>query len=186
MCIGVLPLDTPSTQSTHRGQTGGSYSRNLNHLWATGAIVLLWDTPVVEWYYPGLTEGATHLVVNAASAPEVLDKANADPEALEALRVGAQKVDDEHVCAFCLEDYFRRVFNAIRERVSYHLVLDDPATILRLAESEGACDAFYEAVVVRRVEAEGVYHDVVRRGCNLCAALRAEVRGEVCRVEGVN
>ena len=184
MCISVL-FYTPLIYA-YRGQTGGSYSRNLNHLWATGAIVLLWDTPIVEWYYPGLTEGATHLVVNAASAAEVLDEANADPEALEALRVGAQKVDDEHVCAFCLEDYFRRVFNAIRERVSYHLVLDDPATILRLAESEGACDAFYEAVVVRRVEAEGVYHDVVRRGCNLCAALRAEVRGEVCRVEGVN
>ena len=96
------------------------------------------------------------------------------------------RVDDEHVCASCLADYLRRVFAAIRERVSYHLVLDDPSTILRLAESEGACDAFFEAVVVRRVEAEGVYHDVVRRGCNLCAALRAEVRGEVCRFEGVN
>ena len=45
---------------------------------------------------------------------------------------------------------------------------------------------FVVGLVVRRVEAEGVYHDVVRRGCNLCAALRAEVRGEVCRVEGVN
>ena len=121
-------------------------------------------------------------MVNAASAPEALDKANADPDALEALRVGAQKVDDEHVCASCLADYFRRVFNAIRERVSYHLVLDDPSSVLRLAESEGACDAFYEAVVVRRVESEGVYHDRVRRGCNLCAALR----GEACRVEGVN
>ena len=120
--------------------------------------------------------------INAASAPEALDKANADPDALEALRAGARQVDDEHVCASCLVDYFRRVFDAIRERVSYHLVLDDPATMLRLAESEGACDAFYEAVVVRRVEAEGVYHDRVRRGCNLCAALR----GEVCRVEGVN
>jgi len=87
-----------------------------------------------------------------------------------------------NVCAFCLADYFRRVFDAIRERVSYHLVLDDPSSVLRLAESSEACDAFYEAVVVRRVEAEGVYHDRVRRGCNLCAALR----GEACRVEGVN
>ena len=180
MCISVL-FYTPLIYA-YRGQTGGSYSRNLNHLWATGAIVLLWDTPIVEWYYPGLETGATHLVVNAASAPEALDKANADPDALEALRAGARQVDDEHVCASCLADYFRRVFDAIRERVSYHLVLDDPSTILRLAESEGACDAFYEAVVVRRVEAEGVYHDRVRRGCNLCAALR----GEVCRVEGVN
>ena len=94
MCISVL-FYTPLIYA-YRGQTGGSYSRNLNHLWATGAVVLLWDTPIVEWYYPGLTEGATHLVVNAASAPEVLDKANADPEALEVLRAGAQKVDDGH------------------------------------------------------------------------------------------
>ena len=59
------------------------------------------------------------------------------------------------------------MFDAIRERVSYHLVLDDPSTILRLAESSEACDAFFEAVVVRRVESEGVYHDVVRRGCGM-------------------
>ena len=26
------------------------YSRNLNHLWATGGVVLLWDEPIVEWY----------------------------------------------------------------------------------------------------------------------------------------
>ena len=37
-------------------------------------------------------------------------------------------------------------------KMSYHLVLDDPATMLRLAEGAGACDAFYEAVVVRRVD----------------------------------
>ena len=33
------------------GQTTGSYSRNLNHLWATGAVVLLWDASFVEWYF---------------------------------------------------------------------------------------------------------------------------------------
>ena len=26
------------------------YSRNLNHLWSTGSVVLLWDEPIVEWY----------------------------------------------------------------------------------------------------------------------------------------
>ena len=31
------------------GRTTGSYSRNLNHLWASRSVVLLWDTKVVEW-----------------------------------------------------------------------------------------------------------------------------------------
>jgi len=31
------------------GVQGGSYSRNLNHLWNTGAVVLLWNSPHVEW-----------------------------------------------------------------------------------------------------------------------------------------
>ena len=51
-----------------------------------------------------------------------------------------------------------------------------------LADASPEQTVLHAELVVRRVEAEGVYHDVVRRGCNLCAALR----GEVCRVEGVN
>ena len=31
------------------GSTTGSYSRNLNHLWALGAVVFLWEAPFVEW-----------------------------------------------------------------------------------------------------------------------------------------
>ena len=139
----------------------------------TGAVVLLWDTPIVEWYYPGFKTGASHLVVNGASAAAVVDGVNANTEAFAALRGGARAVDEEHVCASCLADYFRRVFVAVRDRVAYHRVLDDPAHLLGLVESAGACDAFYEVVVARRVEKDGgVHHDVVRRGCGLCAALR--------------
>ena len=32
------------------GATTGSYSKNLNHLWALGAVVMLWDAPFVEWH----------------------------------------------------------------------------------------------------------------------------------------
>ena len=35
------------------GRTAGSYSRNLNHLWAVGAVVLLWNADFVEWSAPG-------------------------------------------------------------------------------------------------------------------------------------
>lgn len=45
------------------GTMGGSYSRNLNWLWPMRGVVHLWDSPAVEWYYPGLKAGATHGVV---------------------------------------------------------------------------------------------------------------------------
>ena len=49
------------------GSVSGSYSRNLNHLWATGSIVVLWQHPYVEWYYPGLSSGRTHLDLSPSS-----------------------------------------------------------------------------------------------------------------------
>ena len=41
--------------------------RNLNHLWATRAVVLLWDSEIVEWYYPALEAGRTHLALNRST-----------------------------------------------------------------------------------------------------------------------
>ena len=50
------------------GSVSGSYSRNLNHLWLLGSAVALWDAPYVEWYYPALAEGVTHLALNRSTA----------------------------------------------------------------------------------------------------------------------
>ena len=36
------------------GSTTGSYSRNLNKLWACGSVVLYWAHSAYEHYYPGL------------------------------------------------------------------------------------------------------------------------------------
>ncbi|KAH8057643.1 hypothetical protein JL722_6731 [Aureococcus anophagefferens] len=57
------------------GSVSGSYSRNLNHLWLLGSAVALWDAPYVEWYYPALTAGVTHLAVDAGTARAALDAA---------------------------------------------------------------------------------------------------------------
>ena len=32
------------------GAASGSYSKNLNHLWRTGSVVMQWVHPFVEWY----------------------------------------------------------------------------------------------------------------------------------------
>ena len=68
--------------------------------------------------------------MNGAIASAVVDGVNANTEAFAALRGGARAVDEEHVCASCLADYFRRVFVAVRDRVAYNRVLDDPARLL--------------------------------------------------------
>ena len=36
------------------GAASGSYSKNLNHLWRTGSVVMQWVHPFVEWYRLGV------------------------------------------------------------------------------------------------------------------------------------
>ena len=55
------------------GGTSGSYSRNLNHLWAMGAPVMIWDHPAQEHYYAALEDGVTHVVFNATTAVGVAE-----------------------------------------------------------------------------------------------------------------
>ena len=39
------------------GESSGSYSQNLNHLWACGSVVVFWRAKFVEWLFPALREG---------------------------------------------------------------------------------------------------------------------------------
>ena len=74
------------------GKTDGSYSRNLNHLWAVGSAVLLWDGPVVEWLYPALKHGETHASVSRSSAKAVVDDLESHPMKYKKLVEGAARV----------------------------------------------------------------------------------------------
>mmetsp|Transcript_8753 Transcript_8753/g.21164 ORF Transcript_8753/g.21164 Transcript_8753/m.21164 type:complete len:213 (+) Transcript_8753:100-738(+) len=56
------------------GSSGGSYSRHLNYLWNKGAIVLLWESPVQEWYYKYLEENVTHITVNENSIVDTVER----------------------------------------------------------------------------------------------------------------
>lgn len=40
------------------------FSWRLNLLWMLGSVVLLWDSAFVEWYYPALQHGVTHLAIS--------------------------------------------------------------------------------------------------------------------------
>ena len=100
------------------GTMGGSYSRNLNWLWPMRGVVHLWDSPAVEWYYPGLKSGATHGVVgrdfNAAVA--ALDGVRADAALEDRLRRGADATFRAFGSGGGLERYWRLAVDGLNER----------------------------------------------------------------------
>ena len=110
------------------GGTTGSYSRNLNHLWATGSTVMIWDHPAQEHYYAGLEEGRTHLVFNATTAVEVAKQITGNQRLARRLREGAAAVQKELVCADCLHGFLLETLKAFRAHFSTNLALDDMKT----------------------------------------------------------
>ena len=91
------------------GGTSGSYSRNLNHLWAMGAPVMIWDHPAQEHYYAALEDGVTHVVFNATTAVGVAEHLIRHKRGFtKRLREGAARVQRELTCAQCLNRYFLR------------------------------------------------------------------------------
>jgi len=163
------------------GQTTGSYSRNLNHLWSTGAAVVLWDGPWVEWYYPALATGKTHLAVNRSTAEAAVDRVEADGTEFQRLVKEAKRVDQEHVCASCIANYWRRALEAIRARAGYADVLDDPRTLLKLFERADKCAevVLAQATYLAGESDGGVKGSFtnVEAGPNVCEELRRMIKG---------
>jgi len=110
------------------GGTTGSYSRNLNHLWATGSTVMIWDHPAQEHYYAGLEEGRTHLVFNATNAVNVATKITGNQRLARRLRDGAAAVQKDLVCADCLHGFLLETLKAFRAHFRTELALDDVET----------------------------------------------------------
>ena len=116
------------------GAFTGSYSRNLNKLWALGSVVLLWAAPYVEFYFPGLSHGATHLAVDACTAPRAVAALEADGGRAADLAAGAGRVFDELLCADCLADFYVAAVEGLRAHYDLGSALDggrDAAAFLR-------------------------------------------------------
>ena len=140
------------------GGTSGSYSRNLNHLWAMGAPVMIWDHPAQEHYYAGLEEGRTHLVFNATTAVDVAKQITGNQRLARRLREGAADVQRELVCADCLHGFLLETLKAFRAHFSTNLALDDVETA-RATLKGVECGDFVEYVshgVVEKIPPSGV------------------------------
>ena len=114
------------------GSVSGSYSRNLNHLWLLGSVIAMWDAPYVEWYYPALAEGVTHLALNRSTA---LDAVRDVPRrTVETMLRNAREVYDRLLCPDCLAAYMRTLVRKMRAYFRLGDVLDDPARLRRVLE----------------------------------------------------
>ena len=104
------------------GSTTGSYSRNLNHLWLLGAVVVFWSGPLLEpggalqWYSAGLEDGQTHVSLNVTTAKATLSRIRSDVTWRDALVTNARGVADELLCGECLGSYVSTVLLALRQR----------------------------------------------------------------------
>jgi len=123
------------------GSTGGSYSRNLNHLWALGGVVMNWRAPFVEWYFPALEPGATHEEVDKRTLVDAVRAIEGDEKRIAKLVAGARRVDDDFFCSACLADYVGAVLDRVRARFY------DDAFASRLRRS-GGCAALGRLVEV--------------------------------------
>ena len=76
------------------GKTTGSHSRNINHLWATGAAILGWNSTATEWYYPVLVGGVTHPTVYYGDI--VRGQGHASPRRHQPRRDARRSVGESH------------------------------------------------------------------------------------------
>mmetsp|Transcript_15635 Transcript_15635/g.20662 ORF Transcript_15635/g.20662 Transcript_15635/m.20662 type:complete len:523 (+) Transcript_15635:162-1730(+) len=98
------------------GSTSGSYSRNLNHLWLLGAVVMTWTGPLLDhqgamqWYTPALQDGHTHLVVDKNSAPVLAESIALDDDRRQYLITNARNVATKFLCPNCIIAYIITIF----------------------------------------------------------------------------
>ena len=105
------------------GSTTGSYSRNLNHLWLLGAVVVFWAGPLLEpggalqWYSAGLRDGRTHVTVNVSTAKATLDAITNHVDWRNELLENSRGVADNLLCGECMGSYVATVLTSLRQRL---------------------------------------------------------------------
>ena len=56
----------------------------------------------VEWYYPALEDGVTHVSVDSKTAAQAIDALNGDDGRVARLSEAAEQVHREFTCADCI------------------------------------------------------------------------------------
>eukprot|EP00635_Sarcinochrysidales_sp_CCMP3193_P013799 CAMPEP_0118897394 /NCGR_PEP_ID=MMETSP1166-20130328/4807_1 /TAXON_ID=1104430 /ORGANISM="Chrysoreinhardia sp, Strain CCMP3193" /LENGTH=1271 /DNA_ID=CAMNT_0006836463 /DNA_START=64 /DNA_END=3879 /DNA_ORIENTATION=- len=95
---------------------GGAPPPSRNEIWLLGSAVLLWRSQATEWYYPALIEGATHITIDKHNAIDVVNELVADDNRAQRLAFEANAVFDNHLCAFCIIEYWVELIEKYNRR----------------------------------------------------------------------
>jgi len=128
----------------------------------------------VEWYYPALSDGITHVSVDATTAARTIDALNGDDVRVSWLSRAAQEVHESFTCADCIASYYARALSAIREHTGQQL-LGSPEKLIAIARGvDGACSDFVEASVSESHRAGKARGELthVSAGRGLCESIK--------------
>ena len=114
------------------GAATGSYSRNLQHLFMHGAIVLIWETTAQEWYYHLLRDRVHYVSVNASTLAMTVAEIEHNSTLRNTLLAGARYVATRILSPGFI---FRR-WHALLEP----LLTKQRHTPLRLPKTACSCD----------------------------------------------
>lgn len=98
------------------GSASGAYSRNLQYLWAHGAIVLIWKHAAQEWYYTHLKDGVHYVSIDASNVYDVLRDLDANPKKQLHLRRGGRHFLAKFLSGRSLVDRWRALLDVLEER----------------------------------------------------------------------
>lgn len=161
------------------GSSLGSYSKNLQNLWPTGAAVMIWNqTGVEEFYYDTLKSGITHVWVNETTLEPMAAKLFENNGELAQLmgKVGREWFT-KHLTSRALLKYYRQWFNAWAALQRFNPapdMLPDPCTC------SGWIDADKKSHNgIKRCPYCGPYPGSIKRGCNLMMGVHP--RSTLCK-----
>ncbi|KAJ8609494.1 hypothetical protein CTAYLR_005452 [Chrysophaeum taylorii] len=98
------------------GSATGSYSRNLQYLWAHGAVVLIWKHAATEWYYQHLRDGVHYLSVDENNLYNTLRRLDGDARLQLALRRAGRRFAFQHLSGKSLVARWNSIFGVLQER----------------------------------------------------------------------
>lgn len=107
---------------------GGAPPPARNEIWLLGSVVLMWRSRAVEWYYPALANGITHVTIDRTNAEDVVRELIADDNRAQRLALEASAVHDNHLCSSCIMECWHDIITRYNARFGLHL-LDIPSVI---------------------------------------------------------
>lgn len=102
------------------GAATGSYSRNLQHLFMHGSIVLFWRCDAKEWYYPLLKDRVHVVYCNASTIEAVITEIEENEVLRETLLAGSEYVARHFFSAATIRRRWNELLTPLgpRQRIS--------------------------------------------------------------------